>query len=39
MGTLRCGKTGKKNVQLVEFVTLLQNELNSDVARFTILEK
>ena len=39
MGTLRCGKTSKKTVQLVEFVTLLQNEFNSDVARFTILQK
>ena len=38
MGTLRCGKTGKKTWNLLS-LTLLQNELNRDVARFTILEK
>ena len=30
-------KTGNKNVRIV-FATMLQNELDSDIARFTTLE-
>ena len=35
---LRCSKTGDKK-RATSFVTLLQNELNSDVARFTTHDK